>query len=185
MTKDYATVSDAIARRDRQIAQSVDNLARLTNVFAKNSKLLDDAVAEISGVSTNLNQVLDGNEEQVGRISGKLRGGAAYTSQIPTALNDDALSTSAGEQSDFGPRADPTERVASWILWDGHRFNHGTRGVRRKRRNQTADLVVYAYRGIMQIFLYFLAIRFRWVCSRECIPNEKGGSYELRPNPGI
>jgi cell division protease FtsH len=28
-----------------------------------------------------------------GSVSGKLRGGAAYTSQIPTALNDDALST--------------------------------------------------------------------------------------------
>jgi phospholipid/cholesterol/gamma-HCH transport system substrate-binding protein len=68
MTKDYTTVSDAIAKRDRQIAQSVDNLAQLTDVFAKNNKLLDNAVVEISGVTTNLNQVLGGNEEQLGRI---------------------------------------------------------------------------------------------------------------------
>jgi phospholipid/cholesterol/gamma-HCH transport system substrate-binding protein len=68
MTKDYTTVSDAIARRDKQIAQSVDNLARLTDVFARNRTLLDDAVVQISGVTSNLNQVLDGNQAQLGRI---------------------------------------------------------------------------------------------------------------------
>lgn len=68
MTRDYKTVSDAIARRDQQIAQSVDNLTELTEVFAQNSKLLDSAVVEISGVTTNLNQVLGGNEAQLGRL---------------------------------------------------------------------------------------------------------------------
>jgi virulence factor Mce-like protein len=68
MTSDYTTVSDAVARRDRQIAQSVDNLAQLTDVFAKNRRLLDDAVVEISGVTTNLNAILGGNETQLGRI---------------------------------------------------------------------------------------------------------------------
>jgi phospholipid/cholesterol/gamma-HCH transport system substrate-binding protein len=68
MTRDYATVTDAVAQRDRQIAASVDNLADLTDLFAKNSRLLEDAVVQISGVTTNLNQVLGGNEEQLGRI---------------------------------------------------------------------------------------------------------------------
>jgi phospholipid/cholesterol/gamma-HCH transport system substrate-binding protein len=68
MTKDYTTVSDAVAQRDRQIAQSVDNLARLTDVFARNRTLLDNAVVQISGVTSNLNQVLDGNQAQLGHI---------------------------------------------------------------------------------------------------------------------
>jgi phospholipid/cholesterol/gamma-HCH transport system substrate-binding protein len=68
LTQDYTTVSDAIARRDRQIAQSVDNLARLTDVFAKNRTLLDDAVVQVAGVTANLNQVLEGNQAQLGRI---------------------------------------------------------------------------------------------------------------------
>jgi phospholipid/cholesterol/gamma-HCH transport system substrate-binding protein len=68
LTQDYTTVSDAVARRDGQIAQSVDNLARLTDVFAKNRTLLDDAVVQVSGVTANLNQVLDGNQAQLGRI---------------------------------------------------------------------------------------------------------------------
>jgi phospholipid/cholesterol/gamma-HCH transport system substrate-binding protein len=72
MTKDYATVSDAIAQRDRQIAQSVDNLASLTDVFARNSAVLDDALVQISGVTTDLNQILDGNQAQLGRIIGNL-----------------------------------------------------------------------------------------------------------------
>jgi phospholipid/cholesterol/gamma-HCH transport system substrate-binding protein len=67
MTKDYSTVSGAIARRDRQIAQSVDNLAELTEFFAGNTRILDEAVVEISGVTTNLNAVLGGNEERLGR----------------------------------------------------------------------------------------------------------------------
>ncbi|HEY7484205.1 MAG TPA: MlaD family protein [Streptosporangiaceae bacterium] len=88
MTKDYTTVSDAIARRDRQIAQSVDNLAQLTDVFAKNSRLLDDAVVEVSGVTTNLNQVLGGNEQQLGRI---VRNLARFTDTA--RINIDQLET--------------------------------------------------------------------------------------------
>ena len=68
LTKDYTTVTGAVAQRDRQIAQSVDNLAALTDVFARNRTLLDDAVVQIAGVTTNLNHVLDGNQAQLGRI---------------------------------------------------------------------------------------------------------------------
>ncbi|RAY15843.1 virulence factor Mce family protein [Actinomadura craniellae] len=68
MTRDFKTVSDAVAQRDRQIAQSIDNLQELTEVFARNDELLQSAVLEISGVTTSLNQVLGGNEVQLGRI---------------------------------------------------------------------------------------------------------------------
>ncbi|MEO3829537.1 MlaD family protein [Actinomadura sp. B10D3] len=68
MIDDYETVSDAIATRDRQIAASVDNLESLTKVFAGNRRLLENAIVEISGVTTNLNAVLGGNDAQLARI---------------------------------------------------------------------------------------------------------------------
>ncbi|XVQ10119.1 MlaD family protein [Spirillospora sp. CA-255316] len=68
MIDDYETVSDAVATRDKQIAASVDNLKELTRVFAGNHKLLENAVVEIAGVTTNLNQVLGGNDAQLARI---------------------------------------------------------------------------------------------------------------------
>ncbi|MFI0447319.1 MlaD family protein [Actinomadura sp. 6N118] len=72
MIDDYETVSGAVAVRDRQIAASVDNLAELTKVFANNHKLLENAVVEVAGVTTNLNQVLGGNDAQLARIVGNL-----------------------------------------------------------------------------------------------------------------
>ena len=68
MIKDYETVSGAVATRDRQIASSIDNLESLTRVFANNRTLLENAVVQISGVTTNLNQVLGGNDAQLARI---------------------------------------------------------------------------------------------------------------------
>ncbi|MGP4022268.1 MCE family protein [Actinomadura sp. 3N407] len=68
MIDNYETVSAAVAKRDRQIAASVDNLESLATVFANNRKLLEDAVVEIAGVTTNLNQVLGGQDAQLARI---------------------------------------------------------------------------------------------------------------------
>ncbi|GAA2160660.1 MlaD family protein [Actinomadura napierensis] len=68
MIDNYETVSGALAKRDSQISASVDNLASLTGVFADNRKLLENAVVQISGVTTNLNAVLGGNDAQLGRI---------------------------------------------------------------------------------------------------------------------
>lgn len=68
MLRNYQTVAGAVATRDRQIAASVDNLEQLSKVFAGNSRLLDGALVEISGVTTTLNQVLGGNDVQLGRI---------------------------------------------------------------------------------------------------------------------
>ncbi|WP_329522066.1 MCE family protein [Spirillospora sp. NBC_01491] len=72
MIKNYETVAGAVAKRDGQIAASVDNLESLTKVFASNRTLLENAVVEISGVTTNLNQVLGGNDAQLARIVGNL-----------------------------------------------------------------------------------------------------------------
>jgi virulence factor Mce-like protein len=68
MIDDYETVSGAVAMRDRQIAASVDNLRELTQVFAGNHKLLENAIVEIGGVTTTLNQVLGGQDAQLSRI---------------------------------------------------------------------------------------------------------------------
>ncbi|TDE22859.1 MlaD family protein [Actinomadura sp. 6K520] len=68
MIDNYETVSQAVAKRDQQIAASVDNLESLTKVFANNRRLLEDAVVEISGVTTNLNAVLGGRDAQLTRI---------------------------------------------------------------------------------------------------------------------
>ncbi|MEV5572460.1 MCE family protein [Spirillospora sp. NPDC052269] len=68
MIKDYSAVTDAVAVRDKQIAQSVDNLRDLAKVFADNKKVLENAVVQVSGVTTNLNAVLGGNDAQLARI---------------------------------------------------------------------------------------------------------------------
>lgn len=68
MIKNYETVVGVVAKRDRQIAASVDNLESLARVFANNHKLLENAVVQVSGVTTNLNQVLGGQDAQLARI---------------------------------------------------------------------------------------------------------------------
>lgn len=68
LTEDYRTVSGAVAKRDQQIARSLDNLTELTEVFADNRRLLDSALVEISGVTTDLDAILGGNERQLGRL---------------------------------------------------------------------------------------------------------------------
>ncbi|QFG27338.1 MCE family protein [Actinomadura sp. WMMB 499] len=68
MIDDYETVSGAVATRDKQIAASIDNLESLVTVFADNRTLLENATVQISGVTTNLNRVLGGNDAQLARI---------------------------------------------------------------------------------------------------------------------
>lgn len=72
MIDNYETVAGVIAKRDEQIAASVDNLASLTRVFANNRKVLENAIVELGGVTTNLNAVLGGNDAQLSRIIGNL-----------------------------------------------------------------------------------------------------------------
>ncbi|MBA9007602.1 MCE family protein [Thermomonospora cellulosilytica] len=69
---DYRTVAEAVAVRDRQIAAGVDNLEKLTEVFAANRGLLDGAVVEVSQLATTLDEILGENEAQLSRIVGNL-----------------------------------------------------------------------------------------------------------------
>jgi len=68
MIDDYETVSAAVAARDRQIAASVDHLKELTEVFAGNHRLLEDALVQVSGVTADLDRVLGGDNAQLSRI---------------------------------------------------------------------------------------------------------------------
>ncbi|MGI8329070.1 MCE family protein [Actinomadura scrupuli] len=68
MVKDYKDVSEVIKQRDGQIARSVDNLAAITELLDGNSKLLNDTLVQVSGVTTSLDQVLGGQQAQLGRV---------------------------------------------------------------------------------------------------------------------
>jgi phospholipid/cholesterol/gamma-HCH transport system substrate-binding protein len=68
MVKDYKDVSEVIKQRDGQIARSIDNLAGITELLNGNSKLLNETLVQVSGVTTNLNQVLGGQQAQLGRV---------------------------------------------------------------------------------------------------------------------
>jgi phospholipid/cholesterol/gamma-HCH transport system substrate-binding protein len=68
MIKNFKVISGVIAKRDGQIAQSVDNLAELTQLFASNDKTLTDALDTISRTTGDLNTVLGGNQQQLGDI---------------------------------------------------------------------------------------------------------------------
>lgn len=68
LIKNFHVISGVIAKRDGQIAQSVDNLAQLTQMFAANDRTLTDALDTVSTTAGDLNTVLGGNERQLGDI---------------------------------------------------------------------------------------------------------------------
>ncbi|TNY38375.1 MCE family protein [Thermomonospora catenispora] len=72
LLEDYRTVAEAVAVRDRQIAAAVDNLEKLTEVFAANRSLLDGAAVEVSRIAATLDEVLGENEARLSRIIGNL-----------------------------------------------------------------------------------------------------------------
>ncbi|GAA3204171.1 MlaD family protein [Actinocorallia longicatena] len=67
MIGDYKTVTDALAARDRQIAQTIDNLTELTSAFADDRKALDTATVRLADLSGNLDKVLGGKSAELGR----------------------------------------------------------------------------------------------------------------------
>lgn len=72
MLDDYGTIADVLARRDRQIRTMVDNLTVLTETLASSEQLLDDALVQLSGVSTDLRGFLDANADELSAITGDL-----------------------------------------------------------------------------------------------------------------
>ncbi|GAA0412510.1 hypothetical protein Acor_16630 [Acrocarpospora corrugata] len=71
---DYATVTGVIARRDEQIGDLVDNLVVLSDAFADNRALVDDALAEISATVATTDRILGANAGQLGRVVDRLAG---------------------------------------------------------------------------------------------------------------
>lgn len=65
---DYEKVTDALARRDVQIQTMVDNIVLLSQTFADNSGVLDDALVELSGMTSGLDVLLTRNADELARI---------------------------------------------------------------------------------------------------------------------
>ncbi|MFG1702011.1 MCE family protein [Nonomuraea sp. M3C6] len=74
LLKDYATVTGVVARRDKQIEQLVDNLVTLSEAFADNRGLIDDALVELSTTVHTSNEVLGKNADELGALVDNLSG---------------------------------------------------------------------------------------------------------------
>ncbi|MER6947706.1 MlaD family protein [Nonomuraea sp. NPDC000554] len=68
LLKDYATVTGVVARRDKQIEQLVDNLVVLSEAFADNRKLVDDALVELTTTVHTSNEVIGKNADELGTL---------------------------------------------------------------------------------------------------------------------
>ncbi|MGI8329219.1 MCE family protein [Actinomadura scrupuli] len=72
MLADYSTVTALIARRDKQIGQSVDNLVELSGAFTRNRALIDDTLVQLSLLARTSNDVLGKNSDQLGQVLARL-----------------------------------------------------------------------------------------------------------------
>ncbi|TDC65006.1 MCE family protein, partial [Actinomadura sp. GC306] len=68
MLKDYRTVTNAVATRDRQIAEVVDNLRSLTRAFASSGTTLDTALVRMDRFTGHLDRAVGGSAAELGRI---------------------------------------------------------------------------------------------------------------------
>jgi phospholipid/cholesterol/gamma-HCH transport system substrate-binding protein len=72
LLRDYSTVTGVIARRDQQIGRLVDNLVTLSEAFADNRKLVDDALVQLSATISTSNTILSSNADQLGTVVDRL-----------------------------------------------------------------------------------------------------------------
>lgn len=79
MLADYATVTEIIARRDRQIATAVDDLVELSDAFADNRRLIDQALVELAALANTSDKVLAGNSRELASVISRL---AQFTSGV-------------------------------------------------------------------------------------------------------
>ena len=63
---DYDTVATAIAGRDAQIGQMVDNLVAIAGTFAEHDDLLDRSLVELAQLSAGLDGILDQSAADLG-----------------------------------------------------------------------------------------------------------------------
>ncbi|MCD0449524.1 MCE family protein [Actinocorallia sp. API 0066] len=68
LLKDYTTVTEVIARRDKQIRQMTDNLVELTDAFLRNRELLEDSIVQLSQTFQTADKLLTGNGDQLEKV---------------------------------------------------------------------------------------------------------------------
>ncbi len=92
LLEDYATVTELVASRDKQIGQAIDNLVQLGDAFARNRTLVDNTLVELARLSRTSDAVLGENADQLGQvldklavITGGVRRNTATVSQILTS----------------------------------------------------------------------------------------------------
>jgi phospholipid/cholesterol/gamma-HCH transport system substrate-binding protein len=69
---DYKTITGTLATRDQQIETMVNNLVLLSQSFNDNTGLVDNALTQLSGLSTGLNQLLTVSGTQLQGVVGNL-----------------------------------------------------------------------------------------------------------------
>ncbi|MBA9002946.1 MCE family protein [Thermomonospora cellulosilytica] len=72
MIADYATVSEIIARRDKQIAGTVDDMVTLSHAFTDNRRLIDRSLVELAKMARTSEAVLARNAGQLEEIVARL-----------------------------------------------------------------------------------------------------------------
>ena len=72
MLADYATITEVIARRDKQIARAVDDMVELSNAFVKNRRLIDSALVELAAMAATSDKVLAGNSRELASVIARL-----------------------------------------------------------------------------------------------------------------
>ncbi|TDC97933.1 MlaD family protein [Actinomadura sp. 7K507] len=70
--RDFSTVSEVLARRDKQIAQMTDNLVTLSDAFVDNRKLVDRAVVELAAMVRTTDALAGRNADQLARTIERL-----------------------------------------------------------------------------------------------------------------
>ncbi|MFB4295137.1 MCE family protein [Actinomadura sp. NTSP31] len=86
MLSDYATVTDLIARRDKQIGAATDDLVSLSGAFADNRKLIDDTLVQLAALARTSDAVLAGNGDRLADVISKL---STFTAGVHR--NDEAV----------------------------------------------------------------------------------------------
>jgi phospholipid/cholesterol/gamma-HCH transport system substrate-binding protein len=88
MLADYATITEIIARRDKQIATAVDDMVELSGAFADNRRLIDTALVELAAMANTSDRVLAGNSRELAAVITRLSQFTAGVRRNTGTLNE-------------------------------------------------------------------------------------------------
>jgi phospholipid/cholesterol/gamma-HCH transport system substrate-binding protein len=88
MLADYATITEVIARRDRQIGRAIDDLVSLSAAFAGNRALIDQALVQLAAMARTSDQVLAGNSARLAQVIARLSTFTAGVSRNTATVAD-------------------------------------------------------------------------------------------------